>query len=237
MEEMLPLAERRERLVNNPCDGYLVMDGWAKDFYETDPPKDIPVLFGVNSCWKHVAHYEPKVALDDLEAINRGIEILAQEGYRRIGMISVGAMYHPNDLEEKTYQDTMARCGLDFRSINNLPFNLSQIISSVQKIFSRPDRPDAIYVHDDYIMVGVAEALEVMGLKAGRDVGVITLSTTHHHLPKHNLWSKMEFNNRHYGEVLVDNLLRLIETSDHRLNNIMFQARWVAGQSHQRSQK
>lgn len=231
-EEILPVAELQKRLSSTYCDGHLVLDGYGKEFYEAVPSRDIPVLFSTHSSWKEAVDFEPKVAIDNLEAIGRAIEILAREGYRRIGLIGVKAMYHPVDLEEKVYHNAMGECGLDYRSIHYLPLNLSEIITSIQRIFSQPNPPEAIYVTDDYIMVGVAEALELMGLKAGRDLGVITLSTTHHHLPKQSQWSRMEFNLHQYGEMLVDNLLRLIETTDRHLNNIMFQALWVPGQSH-----
>ena len=55
-----------------------------------------------------------------------------------------------------------------------VPFmDQKKLIKKLDMLFSRPERPTAVFAHDDYLGLFVIRALEELGLRVPRDVSLI----------------------------------------------------------------
>ncbi|MFA5865062.1 MAG: substrate-binding domain-containing protein [Phycisphaerae bacterium] len=234
----LSVPEIAHRLADNPCDGYIVASRWADEFSEAlrsvDRLQAPTIYFSHGSC---PIRHEPFVMSDTVEAIERAVQILAGEGYRRIAMIGLDKLESLlMEAERSTYDRAMGLAGLEYRACVFSDLGISNCIATVRKLMGRSDSPDAIYVSDDHLLDGVTEALFGLELLPGRDIGVITFSNRHGlSLPKGFEWSRMEFDPDELGQLLVDNLIKMIQTAGTRVKTMSIHGSWRPGRTHQRA--
>ena len=220
-------------LRENPCDGYLCFDRWSDVFLRSLGLQTKPVLFFAMA--NSMCLGKPVVMIDTNTSLRNGISILAEEGYSRIAMIGIsntGRIDMP-DVEAEIYEQAMNKAGLSYRCITWVKTtNVSEVISATKEMFASNDCPDAIYVCDDYIMDGLAEALKILNIKPGSDIGLITLGSSAHNLPASHNWSQMETNFSDFVDLIVDNILRSIERKKAAINSISLIPMWVPGETH-----
>ena len=222
-------------LRESPCDGYLCYYRWADVFLQALGLQSKPVLFFYLSNSTQLD--KPVVMVDHVTALRRSIEILAREGYRRIAMFGLrnpGRVDLP-DVEAEAYQQALAKADLDYRCVTWVKTpDIAETIATTRKLLDSDHRPDAIYVDDDYVMIGIAEALKIADLKPGRDIGLITLANTNHNLPKNCQWSQMRVDLTDFVGLTVDNILRSIESKRSANSAMSLIPTWIPGQTHQK---
>jgi DNA-binding LacI/PurR family transcriptional regulator len=232
-EVQLSDAKLKHNLDNNICDGYMVA-GWCAEVFLKAVGQPVPpvIFFGGSQGFE----YEPMIIQDYEKTIERAIGILAKEGFRKIAMIEFKSSGQFPEIENKSYDHAMAQAGLTYRAIEMSEFGVAQSILATERLLNRADPPDAIFVGDDYLMAGVAEALAGAKQVPGRDLGLITLSNRRgQQLPDGFNWSRMEFDAELFGRILFDNLLDLVQTAGTRSSSLSVHATWCPGQTHRRS--
>ena len=223
-------AELARRLGNTPSDGYLV-GPWRQDrFLAATGAERVPVVFFHDSS-APITH-EPFVFMDSHEAAARAVHLLASEGFRRIGLLGLDIPDMPVEPILKVYQRAMEDAGRPYRAAEFAAPNLSQSMAAARRLLAGPTPPEAVYVADDVVLAGAAQAFEVDGVVPGRDLGVITFSTRSLPLPPGRRWSRMEFDVEGFGEAIADSLLRLVQTAGTRVNSHAVHASWTPGETH-----
>lgn len=231
--ENVPLPPRllRDRLKERAYDGYLVLNRWSKPFAEVMDAVTGSVLFFAHST--QVFGHSSLVTFDTEEATQRAIMLLAEEGYRRIGVLGFEDPSEPEGFKEANYQAFMNRQGLEYRAAEFTKKDPSAIWAATRKMFSRADRPEALYVSNDHALQVIVDALRGEGLEPGRNVAVITLSNrVGLALPHGYQWSCMEFDAQRLGAAVVDELLRLIQSAGAPPMAQTFHATWRPGKTH-----
>ena len=229
----LPSNVLAKRLTENHYDGYLVLYGWSMRFAEAMSGVTGTVLFFYHST--QVLGHPSLVTIDTEEATQRAMTLLAEEGYQRIGVLGIEDPSEPAGFKEANYETFMARLGLKYRAVDFTRRTSDAIWESTRKMFSRPDRPEALYVSHDHALATVVDALRTEGVEPGRNVALITLSNRGGvSLPHGYEWSRMEFDPERLGIAVVDELLRLVQSTDALPMAQTFHATWRPGKTHQR---
>ena len=229
----IPVSELAQRLKNHPSDGYLVGSWTADEFIKAMGKIQKPVVYFSDS--SRLVEHEPMVMLDSLEAISRGINILAKKGYKRIGLIG---LYIPDDpLEhydpmQKQYERTMADLGLSYNASVFCTTTIRESMAAIRELLSRPEPPEAVLVTDDIVLNGVAEAFKMDGVVPGQNIAIITTSSVSSKLPEGIDWSRLEFDAEGMGEVIVNTLLGLLQTAGLRANSSAVYVKWLPGKTH-----
>ena len=223
-------SELKQRLEDNPCDGYII-GTWQSELILNALPKNHgPVVHFADSSWP--INYKPTILADSHETLSRGIRILAQEGYEKIGMIGLDIPYDPQESTEPlriAYERAMADSGLSFNAAEFGEVGIRDSMAAARRLLSRDNPPEAIYVHDDFVLNGVAEVLAIEGIKPGRDLGIITLANINSKLPSGVNWSRLEFDMEALGELVVQALLGLLQTAGLHVNSSSIYSTWVPG--------
>jgi DNA-binding LacI/PurR family transcriptional regulator len=226
--------EIRKLVERHRSDGCLMISRWAERFINatgTVAPRTIFFATGTEP-----VRYEPTVMLDTSGAIYRAVDILAGNGFTRIALVGLGDIEgHNGAIETQTYQSTVAAHGLDYRAAVGEGLRLRPVVEAICNLFNSSRRPDALYVADDHLLDAVEQALSMLQLVPGRDVGLITLSNIGHALPPGPDWSRLEFNPAGFGERLIDELLRWIQVGGSSPASLSVGASWKPGTTHTRS--
>lgn len=226
----IPYPILSQHLRDNPCDGYLVVSTWADRFNKAIGNANGRALFFLAGTDAMVN--EPMVMQDTSEAITRAVQIFANEGYKRIGMIAYKREHEPRGWDTLTYERAMAQIGINYRACSMSDIGVSQAMAATRQLLSRQDRPEAIYVADDHLLVGVAEAMQLAGIVPGRDIAVITLSNRGVALPAGYNWSRIEFDRERFCQMVVEALLRMLEHAGSEADNMSIHGRWITGDTH-----
>ena len=231
--KMISVSELSKRLKGSPCDGYLV-GSWSADmFLEAMGTDQKPIVYFSDSS-RSVTH-EPMVLLDSHEAIHRGVRLLGECGYGRIGLIGLEI---PDDPGESTvpslkeYERAIKDFGLAYHAADFAQANVNESMAATRRMLDRPEPPEAILVIDDIVLNGVAEALKADGILPGRDLAVIAVTNVSSKLPRGVDWSRLEFDAEALGERIVNTLLGLLQTAGMRANSSATYVKWRPGKTH-----
>lgn len=134
------------------------------------------------------AHQTPAVALDrplpgggdtvlvaTRQAAERATEHMAEQGYRRIGCITGPEGVLTADDRLVGYREGLraARLEADPQLVRRTEFRAQGAARAARELLTAEDRPDALLVANNAMAIGVLEALHSLGLRTGRDVGVV----------------------------------------------------------------
>jgi DNA-binding LacI/PurR family transcriptional regulator len=222
-----PIKSLREEIEEDACDGYIVTNEVSELFEEVVQGRNLPAVYFLSGIAP--IEHEPLIFFNTTEAIERAVRKLAQAGYQRIAL--VGFKHTENPYEQTAYNLAMQREGLSYRKAVFSQQGVGQSIAVMRELFESAECPDALYVSDDNVMVGVAEYLTMQKLVAGVDLGVISLSNRGYPLPPGYNWSRMEFDRDKLAQVIVISLLSLLQTANFKLNNLALHASWIAGET------
>lgn len=228
----LSVSELSRRLRSDPSDGYLVIDRWADLFRQALGKREAPIVY--LDTWNTQIRHEPLVTLNTEEACQRGIRLLAEQGWKRIGLVALSLASHLPTFVQKTYERVIRELGLQYTRVLLTPFDLTSSVEAASRMLSEPDRPDALYVDDDFVLAGVSRAIDDQNLVLGRDLGLITMSNRGLPLPAGREWSTLEFDLEMLGQMVVDLLLRQIQEAGAGVSNLQFAARWIPGKTFQK---
>ena len=234
--ENVPLSTQAlsQRLTERAYDGYLVLNRWSKPFAQAMSAVKGSVLFFYHST--QLLGDPSLVTFDTEEATQRAMMVLAEEGFQKIGVLGFQDPSGPRDFKEANYDAFASRIGLKYRAVEFTDKSPSAIWDATRRMFDRPDRPEALYVAHDHALATILDALRSLGIEPGRNLGLITLSNrVGLSLPHGYQWSRMEFDAERLGIAVVDELLRLIQSTDAPPMAQTFHATWRPGKTHLRS--
>lgn len=185
----------------------------------------------------------PIVTLDASGAARHAVATLAANGYRRIAFVDLAASRIGD-----AYNAAMLEARLDYRATAFSTKNVSLIVNDIdvvragrrcaEQLLDSPSPPDALYVADDILMIGVADVLAERGITPGRDLGVISLANVGGPQPPPMpgvAWSTLIMDPARLGRQAVDLLLEVLDADDQPLANIRLESRWQPGNSHTRA--
>ncbi len=126
------------------------------------------------------------VGVDVEEGVEKIIEHLYEQGYRKIGFVGGVAA---NDISQNRFERGQARAYLEahkklgltiepLRAIPCEPNDLSARDAVIKALSERRDLFDALIVHATNKVLGVLKAIEKVGLTIPRDIGVATIGDT-----------------------------------------------------------
>lgn len=209
------------------CDGCVVLMPFAEAFHRAIGDYRPPTVY--IWCGNAEPLFEPLVQIDAEAALVRALRLLAEQGFRRIGLIGLEGVEPP---PWPFYGETLRKLGLSYRGAEFCGTESEEVARSVRRLFERRDTPDALYVADDIVMRSVAPALKTIGRVPGENLGLITYANHGNPLPAGVNWSRLEFDPHSLGRIAVQSLLRDIETAGEQLLSFSHQAAWRPGETH-----
>lgn len=222
----------REMIAENPVDGHLVVGGW-RDFFEAAmPSRSCPaVYFGAGS-QRQCQH---SAIMNNTEsAVMYAVDQFAHDRFERIGFFG---LFQPNvHYESMLYDYLMQNRGLTYRAVELFSADtLSDLAGCVQaagRLLDQSDRPEAVYVADDSLVVAFTYALKERNLVPGRDIAIICLSNRGCDLPEAHQWSRLEFNPELVGEMAAEKLVNSVLNGKYPFEAIRLDPMWIAGETH-----
>lgn len=228
------------KLHAHPCDGYILQSNLAPHFKKALGGSKSPIVY----MWYGIEYpeCEPMVRIDLAESVARAVSLLAAEGHRRIGL--VGLTHETREEVRRAYnlilhgyETAMAGLGLTYRASAACTLEPEVNCRALREMFSRRDPPEAIYVADDILLRKLTPVLKSLGLIPGQNLAVITLACRGNPLPAGFDWSRMEFHPFQFGRLVMDCLLRDIESAGEELCSFSHQAAWRPGQTHRSKER
>ncbi len=187
--------------------------------------------------------FDPVITLNAGAAVELGVAQLAAQGHGRIGLIGLETMRL-----QSIYDAAMREAGLDFRAACIVPppkgiggeiVVESTVVrqgkaATLEMLDLHPDL-EAVYVADDILMLGVAEALSERGIVPGRDLGVIALGTIGGPAAPGYVWSQVAMDPRKLGRMAVDLMIDVIRKETQGMPvSVRLDPRWCPGETHGR---
>ncbi len=220
------------KLHRSACDGYLLWSSYAGMLDQAFPEGKPPVVFIGAKERATDLQCSPLVRINLEDAILRGLHILAEEGYRKIGFIGFQSIERDCESDRVIYRETMKKLGMAYRACEFCPLDDTVVRTKMRKMFGGGNRPEAVYVADDIVLHHVATAWSEMGISPGENLGVVTLANHGNPLPSGCRWSTLEFNPFQVGRMAVDSLLQEIETAGEMICSFEHLATWRPGTTH-----
>jgi len=100
---------------------------------------------------------------------------LLRTGYRRIGMIAGPHTVSTAEDRVQGYRDALAHAGVEFdpQLVHYGPYRESWGYEAAHILMSSPDRPNALFAANNFIALGVLQALNGLGLSVPEDVALV----------------------------------------------------------------
>jgi DNA-binding LacI/PurR family transcriptional regulator len=180
-------TEQIQRIVGQGAYGLIV--------YTVDGPMDVPALRRLIERGFPVVlidRYIPDLAVDSVTMDNIGggflaVQHLAQQGYRRIGYVSTDNVATSSIVERMAgYHWAMQQYGLDCDA-DLICTDIRRLLAwpprepdkqlhnerVLRAFLDRPDRPEAIFVCNDYVAFEVVHVAEQLGLRVPDDLALV----------------------------------------------------------------
>ncbi|MGH3624078.1 MAG: LacI family DNA-binding transcriptional regulator, partial [Sciscionella sp.] len=115
------------------------------------------------------------VLVDSRLAARQATEHLIAQGYARIACITGPAGIRATDDRLAGYRDALHadKQRSTASLVKNAEYHAAGAKAATHALYANKDRPDAILVANNAIAVGTLECLQELGLRPGRDVGVV----------------------------------------------------------------
>lgn len=241
-DTVVNVSEIRRQLKEHQCDGYILDQALVEGFQAAaaDLPGPVPVAYFGRP--KGVLDHASTVGFHVSEALERAIQIFANEGFSQIGVIRGRRQDRPeakqtHDLLNDAYTRETARHGMQYDGFASFKHHYAESViaamNATRQLLEREEAPDAIYVSDDHFLPGVLEAMKAAGRWPGRDIGLITMSVRGEPLLSESFqWSCLEFDVDYLGQLVVEGLLRMVQSAGASRSNLIVCPQWHAGQTH-----
>lgn len=233
----LPAQTIADEIQRHPCDGYLITGVWSALFDEAATlaglSPDIPRVYVGGG--RSSEHFEPAIAPDLSQLTHRALNQFREQGLTRMAVMLHGNIAKPT-------MDMLHESVRRYEILNDChcqviapPPSFAGGLKATRQLFEGVDpdiRPQGIFVFDNRLLEGTAEALQMLDLTAGKDVGVIVLAHRGIHLTDHFDWSRLEVDIIQMGRLAVQILLQQLSEPDQHPCSLMIHPRWIAGQTH-----
>lgn len=116
------------------------------------------------------------VLLDSRAAARDAVRHLVDNGYERIGCIAGPPGITTADDRLDGYRDALRETGRKYSAklVRRCEFRETGGREAATQLLTRPDPPDALLVSSSTMSVGVLQAMAELGLRSGRDVGIVS---------------------------------------------------------------
>lgn len=215
-------------LTDCPADGYLVsapLSGLfrqaAERAFGTQP--DAVVYL---STWGEKELNEPEIRLDGAEALLRGIRRFAKENLRRIAFLGIQNTYHNWLLDRRIYEFALLDCELPYTMSRHVAPEFAASRDAVLQMLDAKEPPQALFIADDLLLPGAAEAFRLRGIVPGNNLAVIcvTHSDDKNRIPCE--WTAIDFNRELTGVMAAGELLKHLSEAGHELRSISMLGKW-----------
>jgi len=232
--ESLPPKGFASALRKARCDGFVQMANCRKRFLnglaEAFPGKVPPPAYYVwPGAWT-LSDCHPVVNMDTEDAVRLALAKMAAKGRRRIAMIHLKHKdwsWIKEDMDG-FYRWTAESLRLDFKAAEAVDGE-SETEAALDRLWSRRETPDGIFVSDDHFLPRVARWLSGKGLEPGRDIGIVALSNKGQPLDASRDWSQTRFMPEQIGRLAADMLLTTIQTAGEELCSLSHKPQWIEG--------
>jgi DNA-binding LacI/PurR family transcriptional regulator len=235
------LANLAERLRNDPCDGYLILEPWGEWIEAAIGHVDKPAVYfwGITSPG---SNRTPLVVIDVFNFYFESVRRLQEQGYKRIAGISLQSQpVSFMEMSTSLYEGALRACGLKYSRVEYAALNVAGSFGDgpervVRRLLDVPadEAPDAIIVSDDHLTVGVARAVEEHGRKVGQDFGIISWANKGMPVGEGDTFSLMENDLEAFGGIALELLARNVRTAGPISPTIAIAPRWKPGTTHLR---
>lgn len=139
----------------------------------------IPTVLIGNRMYKNISEDISLVNINIYEGARKAIEYLVKTGHKRIAFIDnrmrKDEVLNENDLRIKAYLDVLKDNNIDIKTDYIIYYvrDYKEIYQRCYNMFKMPDRPTAIFAHDDMHAAVAISAINNAGLKIPDDVAVI----------------------------------------------------------------
>jgi LacI family transcriptional regulator len=161
------------------------------------------------------------------------VEHLYQLGYHRIAFIGGNANSSAGQERMEGYQRALAQSGLQFDPLLVIPSAPTRRggYDSVQRLLQIENRPTAALCFNDVVALGVIEAIQRAGLKAGAGFGVIGFNNIPDAAYSFPGLTTVDTSPRLLGETAAELLLKRIEQPDSPTRTVILQPRLIVRES------
>ncbi|MGT2462705.1 LacI family DNA-binding transcriptional regulator [Sinomonas atrocyanea] len=109
---------------------------------------------------------------DDAAGARAATEHLLDLGHTRIVHLT-GPRWEGHTERQRAYREAMHDAGLPPRVVAAPEFTFEAAQAAAARILEGPDRPTAVFAHNDQMALGVREAAEALGLRVPGDLSVV----------------------------------------------------------------
>jgi LacI family transcriptional regulator len=171
--------------------------------------------------------------VDNAQGAQLAVEHLYQLGYHRIAFIGGNANSSAGQERMEGYQRALAQSGLQFDPLLVIPSAPTRRggYDSVQRLLQIENRPTAALCFNDVVALGVIEAIQRAGLKAGAGFGVIGFNNIPDAAYSFPGLTTVDTSPRLLGETAAELLLKRIEQPDSPTRTVILQPRLIVRES------
>lgn len=156
------------RSMRGRVDGLIVLSPHLNDFGLTATAGRMPVLMMNGGAVGDL----PSIAVDNRGGAMAAVQHLVEVGRRNIAHVSGPAGNLEAEARLAGYSEAVAAAGLS-PQVTDGDFTQAAGYEAVVALFSRSDRPDALFVANDTMAIGALLALQDLGLRCPEDVAVV----------------------------------------------------------------
>ena len=117
----------------------------------------------------------PFVGANNISGAFRAAQHLIETGHRKIGIIA--GFQRLSSMQERLegFRQALAQYAVPLPTewVVPSPLSIEDGRASAHKILNLPDRPDALFISNNFLMLGVLEGVKELGLKCPEDISLI----------------------------------------------------------------
>ncbi|MBL4699638.1 MAG: substrate-binding domain-containing protein [Phycisphaeraceae bacterium] len=214
-------------------DGFLVGSQYADTFLAARKLAGSNCSYLFHNMGSGDFNLHPTIHIDTANTCESGLMKLVELGHQRIGTIAMRKS-QACDIEHRIHKAVMQQADLcDQYCVYSSDMGVASSMQATRDLLAKANgKIDAIYVANDMVLVGVAEALALEGLTPGKDIAIITLSNRGYHLPQSANWSVMEFDPESFASLTIRQLCHQIESPHIPPVSLGIRATWKPGNTH-----
>lgn len=121
------------------------------------------------------SHRFSQINVDDVNGIIQGMNLLKQNGHKKIGFISGLQDAYSSICRIRTFRECLANwgvsCPAEYIVEGNFSWNSGYM--AAEQLLALPDRPTAIFAANDIMAMGAMRAISDQGLRVPQDISVL----------------------------------------------------------------
>ena len=143
----------------------------SSDLAQRSRDAGVPIVFFNRT---QEGHEASAVTSDNFEGGRRVAEFLVAGGHRRFGYIAGWEGASTQRDREAGFRTGLAEAGQVLHAREVGEFVIEEARAAARRMFDRPNRPDAVFVANDHMALGVIDVLRAeLGLRVPEDVSVV----------------------------------------------------------------